>query len=313
MSDSPSISVVVPCFNEEDVLGATLTRLRAVLDAVGESYEVVLVDDGSRDRTWALIDTAAHSDCRVRGLRLSRNFGHQAALTAGLARARGQQILIIDADLQDPPELLPAMRAKMAEGYDVVYGQRASREGETWFKLATANLFYRLIGALSDLPIPRNTGDFRLMNRKAMDALLTLGESSRFIRGMVTWVGFRQYALPYARAARAAGTTKYGLGRMVQFAVDAITSFSIRPLRLAILASGGLCLAACALAIWALATWFVGGTIRGWTSLMGVVLFVGAIQTMILGVVGEYIGRIFIEVKGRPLYIVAEDTAPVAQ
>ncbi len=308
MADAPALSVVIPCFNEEAALPQTLARLRAAVEAAGRTYEMLLIDDGSEDATWTIISAQASRDPRIRGVRLSRNFGHQMALTAGLERARGADVLIIDADLQDPPELLGAMLAQRAAGFDIVYGQRRTRAGETWFKLATAKLFYRLIGFLAEVPIPPDTGDFRLMSRRAVDAFLRLPETSRFIRGMVAWLGFPQAAVPYDRAARVAGRTKYSLARMLRFSADAVTGFSIKPLRLATLASAGLLSAALLITLWALVTWLYHGTVRGWTSLIVTVLLVGGVQTFILGIIGEYIGRLFIEAKHRPLYLVRDDT-----
>jgi len=308
MVEMPAISIVVPCYNEEAVLPQALARLEAAAAATGRSYELLLVDDGSTDRTWDVITARSGPDARIRGIRLSRNFGHQMALTAGLERARGADVLIIDADLQDPPELLGPMLAKRAEGFDIVYGQRRSRAGETWFKLATAKLFYRFIGFLAEVRIPPDTGDFRLMSRRAVDAFLRLPETSRFIRGMVAWLGYPQAAVPYDRAARAAGATKYSLAKMLRFSADAVTGFSIKPLRVATLASLALLGAALAITVWALITWFCHGTVRGWTSLIVTVLLVGGAQTFVLGIIGEYIGRLFIEAKHRPLYLVRDDT-----
>jgi polyisoprenyl-phosphate glycosyltransferase len=309
MSDAPSLSIVVPCYNEESILAQTMARLHASAQATGRSYEIVAVDDGSLDRTWEIIVSEAKRDPRTRGVRFTRNFGHQMALTAGLARARGGDVLIIDADLQDPPELLVTMLAKRAEGFDIVYGQRRSRAGETWFKLVTAKIFYRLIGFLAEVPIPADTGDFRLMSRRAVDAFLLLPETSRFIRGMVAWIGYPQIAVPYDRAARTAGTTKYNLSKMLRFAADGVAAFSIKPLRVATFVSAGLFGAASLITLWAIITWLYHGTVRGWTSLIVTVLFIGGIQTLILGIIGEYIGRLFLEVKRRPLYLVREDTA----
>jgi dolichol-phosphate mannosyltransferase len=309
MTDAPVLSIVVPCFNEEEILLRTLARLHGAAQATGLAYEIVLVDDGSSDGTWSVVTEAAGHDPRVRGVRLSRNFGHQMALTAGLERVRGAEILIIDADLQDPPELLGLMLARRQEGFDIVYGQRRSRAGETWFKRATARLFYRLIGYLSEVPIPPDTGDFRLMSRRTVDAFLQLPESSRFIRGMVAWIGYPQVAVLYDREARAAGRTKYSLGKMVRFSADAVTGFSIKPLRVASLASAGLLGTAFALTVWAVVVWLLHGTVRGWASLIVTILVVGGVQTLILGIIGEYIGRLFIEMKRRPLYLVRDDTA----
>jgi polyisoprenyl-phosphate glycosyltransferase len=308
MTDAPVISIVVPCFCDDEVLPHTLARLHAAATATGLSYEMVLVDDGSRDGTWEIIAAAARHDARVRGVRLSRNFGHQMAVTAGLERARGANVLIIDDDLQDPPELLGVMLAKRAEGFDVVYGQRCSRAGETWFKVVTAKFFYRLMGYLSEVPIPADTGDFRLMSRRAVDAFLLLPENSRFIRGMVAWIGYPQVAVPYDRKPRTVGKTKYTLGKMLRFSADAITGFSIRPLRIATLASAGLLGAAFLLTLWAVIR-HLQGTVQGWPSTIVTILFVGGVQTLVLGIIGEYIGRLFIEVKRRPLYLVRHDTA----
>lgn len=309
MNEAPAISIVVPCFNEEEILPRTLERVHAAARAAGLTYEIIMVDDGSADRTWDIIAAEARRDARVRGVLLSRNFGHQMALTAGLERARGSDVLVIDADLQDPPELLGAMLAKRAEGFDVVYGQRRYRAGETWFKRASAGLFYRLIGYLAEVSIPPDTGDFRLMSRRAVDAFLLLPETSRFIRGMVAWIGYPQVAVPYDRQPRTAGRTKYSLGRMLRFSADAITGFSIRPLRVALLASAGLLGAALLITLWAVITWLCHGTAREWTSLIVTILLVGGVQTLILGIIGEYIGRLFIEVKRRPLYLVREETS----
>jgi dolichol-phosphate mannosyltransferase len=309
MVETPVISIVVPCFNEEEILPQALVRIHASAAAAGLSYEIVLVDDGSVDRTWEIIAAGAKDDVRIRGVRLSRNFGHQMALTAGLERARGSEVLVIDADLQDPPELLGVMLVRRAEGFDVVYGQRRSRKGETWFKLVTAKLFYRMIGYLAEVPIPPDTGDFRLMSRRAVDAFLLLPETFRFIRGMVAWIGYPQVAVPYDRQARTAGKTKYSLGKMLRFSADAVTGFSIKPLRVASLASAGLLGAALLITLWAVITWLCHGTVRGWTSLIVTILLVGGVQTLILGIIGEYIGRLFLEVKRRPLFLVRQDTS----
>lgn len=303
----PALSVVIPCFNEQDSLAELHRRLTAVCrDTVGADYEIVLVNDGSRDGTWGAMQALAGNDPRLVLVDLSRNHGHQLALSAGLTVCRGERILIIDADLQDPPELLPAMMARMDEGVDVVYGQRRSRDGETAFKTLTARAFYRLLRALSDVDIPLDTGDFRLMSRRVCDVLNDMPESHRFIRGMVSWVGFRQEPILYERAARFAGTTKYTLRKMVNFAADAITGFSIRPVRLAIYASlvfGVLTLLA---ALWAVGGWLAGATIPGWASLMVAVLLIGSVQMLLLGIVGEYVARSFLELKRRPLFIIRE-------
>lgn len=301
----PRLSVVTPCFNEQDVVRAFYERVTAACRQA-DLYELVLVDDGSTDATWAIIRSLATEDAHVVGLRLSRNHGHQLALTAGLAHARGGRVLIIDADLQDPPELLAEMMKMMDRGADVVYGQRRQRQGESAFKLATAHLFYRFLNLLSDTEIPTDAGDFRLVNRRVLDTFNSMPEHQRFIRGMISWVGFEQVPLLYDRNERAAGHSKYPLRKMMRFAADAVTSFSTKPLRLASylgLTVAGLCLVA---TIYLIAGHYLGYTVPGWTSLIVVILLVGALQLFVLGIIGEYLGRLVIESKGRPLYIVAE-------
>jgi glycosyltransferase involved in cell wall biosynthesis len=303
-SDAPQLSVVVPCFNEELVLAALHQRLSDVCRAQGVDYEVVLVNDGSRDGTWPMMEALAAADPHLVCVNLSRNHGHQLALTAGLQLCRGQRVLVIDADLQDPPELLPAMMARMDAGVDVVYGQRRSRQGESRFKLLTAKTFYRLLEWLTDVPIPRDTGDFRLISRRALDVLLAMPERSRFLRGMVSWIGFRQEPLLYDRAARLAGETKYPFFKMFRFAVDAITSFSLKPLTLATWVGFGSGACALLLCAYAVIGWLLGHTVTGWTSLMAVVTLLASLQFLVLGVFGEYLGRLCAESKGRPLFIV---------
>lgn len=306
---SPSVflSVVVPCYNEAEGLSELHRRLELVCAALGKSHEIVLVNDGSKDATWMKIRELASRDASIVGIDLSRNHGHQLALSAGLSICRGERILIIDADLQDPPELLPEMMKLMDDGADAVYGQRLTREGETWFKLVTAKLFYRLLNYFSDIEIPSDTGDFRLMSRQALNALLSMPEQSRFIRGMVSWLGFRQVPIHYHRPERFAGQTHYPFRKMLNLAVDAVTSFSIRPLRLATylgLAVGSI---TALYAAYALVGWMLGGpAVPGWMSLMLAILFIGGTQFLIMGVLGEYIGRIYIESKRRPLFVIRE-------
>lgn len=303
----PTISVVVPCYNEVECLRELYQRLTsACYEIVGNNYEIVLVNDGSRDATWESIVSLALSDPQIVGLNLSRNYGHQVALTAGLERCRGDRILILDADLQDPPELLGDMMKLMDQGADIVYGQRSTRTGETFFKKASASFFYRLLQNLTDVDIPVDTGDFRLMNKRALDALLTMPERHRFIRGMVSWIGFDQVPFIYQRDERHAGKTKYPLKKMLSFAFDAITGFSIRPLRLATLSGLIIAIPALPLLGYALHSWIAGDTIPGWTSLMAVVLVLGSAQMLLIGVIGEYLGRLYMESKGRPLYIVKD-------
>lgn len=305
---SPLVSFVVPCFNEEEVIGETHRRLAAVADAVRDyRFEFLFVNDGSRDHTLDLLRGMAAIDARVRVLAFSRNFGHQLALTAGIDEAHGDAVVLLDADLQDPPEIVPQMLAAWRQGWQVVYGVRATREGERRFKLVTAHLFYRLLNFLSDTQIPLDAGDFRLLDRVVVDALKTMPERDRFMRGMVSWVGFRQLALPYRRAARFAGETKYPLRKMLRFAGDGIISFSVRPLRLA-MNVGLLCaLLACAGIIWAFAMRLATHNwVPGWTATIMAILFLGGVQLVCIGILGEYLGRIYMQVKGRPLYVVGE-------
>jgi len=302
------LSIVVPCFNEQDCLAELHQRLSAAArQAVGEDYELVLVNDGSRDSSWPTMQRLAKEDPRLVAVNLSRNHGHQLALTAGLDLCRGEIILIIDADLQDPPELLSAMIETMREaGADVVYGVRRSRAGETAFKRATAHGFYRLLSRATEVDIPLDAGDFRLMSRRALDALLAMPEQARFIRGMVAWIGFRQVPFAYDRQERFAGETKYPIKKMIRFAFDALTGFSSAPLKLASHAGLWLSLGSVLLIIYIAYAWVAGHSIQGWTSLMLVVVILGAIQMFVLALMGEYIGRLYNEAKRRPLYVVQE-------
>jgi glycosyltransferase involved in cell wall biosynthesis len=300
------LSVVVPCYNEEAALPAFWERVTSACQCTDGAYELVLIDDGSKDGTWASIKKLRTIDPHVVGVRLSRNYGHQLALTAGLERALGDRILIIDADLQDPPELLAEMMRMMDDGADVVYGQRRQRRGESAFKLATAYLFYRILSWLSDIEIPRDTGDFRLINRRVLTVLNSMPEHDRFIRGMISSIGLTQRPLLYDRDERVAGQSKYPLGKMIRFAINAVTSFSTKPLRMA--SYLGLVIAAfCFMAIvYQIVHYFVGYTVVGWTSLVVVILFVGALQLFVLGIIGEYLGRLYTETKRRPLYVIAD-------
>jgi polyisoprenyl-phosphate glycosyltransferase len=279
-------------------------RTRAAAEAAGVPFEIILVDDGSRDQTWALIAAAAAADKRIRGLRLRRNHGHQLALTAGLHAALGDRVLAIDADLQDPPELLTPMLALMeAEDADVVYGQHRRRPGEGVFKRFTAWAFYRIIDHLSDTPIPRDTGDFRLMRREVVDVLRAMPEHNRFIRGMVAWIGGRQIPYLYDRDARFAGETKYSLRGMIRFAGDALTGFSRQPLALATHAGVLAGLFSLALGVFSVVGWTMGLSVPGWTSLMSAIGFLSAVQLLFLGVLGQYVGRLYEQEQGRPLYL----------
>jgi len=300
------LSVVVPVFNEEENIPELYRRLRAVLPQVVQEWEILFVDDGSRDRSWELIRALAAQDPRVRGLRFSRNFGHQMAFAAGLDHARGQAVVIMDADLQDPPELIPELVAKHREGYEVVYAVRVARHGETAFKKLTAKLFYRLLARITAVQIPLDTGDFRLMGPRAVEAFRRLPERHRFTRGLVAWLGFPQTGVPYERAPRHAGTTKYPLRKMLRFALDAITSFSHVPLQLATWLGFAVSAFAFFYILVVLALKLAGISWPGYTSLMAAILFLGGVQLLMVGLLGEYVGRIYDEVKHRPLYLVAE-------
>lgn len=303
----PQLSVVLPVFNEEECLPELRRRLVSVLEATGRSWEIVFVDDGSRDRSFELMASFARTDPRLRAVRLSRNFGHQMALTAGVDAARGRAVAVMDADLQDPPELLPEMLARLDEGYEVIYAQRASREGESRFKKLTAHAFYRLMRRLTSIDIPIDTGDFRLMGPRATAAFRRLRERHRYIRGLSAWVGFRQVGVQYVRPPRLKGETKFPLRRMARFALDAITSFSHVPLQLGTWLGFGVSLFAFLYILVVLTLKVLGINERGWTTLMGWMLLLGGVQLMLIGVLGEYLGRIYDEVKARPLYLVAEE------
>jgi dolichol-phosphate mannosyltransferase len=303
-----TVSIVIPCFNEEESLPATLERVLGVVEPVCKDFEIILVDDGSKDATWACISKASRDDARILGIRLARNFGHQIALSAGLHAAQGDRIFIIDADLQDPPELLSKMMAALDAGADVAYGRRVSRGGESALKLATAFAFYRFINWLSDIEIPKDTGDFRLVSRRALDAVLSMPEKHRFLRGMFAWVGFQQVPIDYDRAERFAGETKYPFAAMMRFAVTAITSFSVRPLRLAMTFAAVFAIASLLAVFYVVVGHFMAKTVQGWSSLMVVVLMIASCQFLLLGIIGEYLGRMFVEQKKRPLFVVMENT-----
>jgi dolichol-phosphate mannosyltransferase len=307
---TPRVSVVAPCYNEEAGLPVFIERMAAACEAaVGSDYEIVLINDGSRDRTWEVIQAAAEGRANIVGVNLSRNHGHQLAVTAGLSLARGERVLIIDADLQDPPELLPDMMVRMDEGFDVVYGRRRHRPGESKFKLATASLFYKLLDRVADVEIPRDTGDFRLMSRRIVERLNAMPEHDRFIRGMVAWLGGRQTEILYDREARHAGETGYTLPKMLRLAVNGLTSFSTAPLRLAVLFALVGVMVAAAIMLYALISFFQGNVARGWTSLALITVFFGIGQFGCLAVIGAYVGRTYMQVKGRPLYLIEEVVA----
>jgi polyisoprenyl-phosphate glycosyltransferase len=300
------VSVIVPCYNEEQVILETHRHLVATLEGLDDlDFEIIYVDDGSSDATGDILREVQVGDSRVRVVRLSRNFGHQLAVSAGLEHAAGDAAVIIDADLQDPPEVIPEMIARWRDGYHVVYGLRTDRPGETAFKLWTAKLFYRFINRLSKVKIPPDVGDFRLMDRRVVDVLVAMPERDRFLRGMVSWIGFRQIAVMYSRAERRAGESKYPLLKMLQFAADGVISFSFTPLRLAVWVgffSIGLAFAGILYAL--VIRLYTNDWVRGWASIFTAVLFLGGAQLITLGIIGEYIGRIYAEVKRRPIYVV---------
>lgn len=303
----PTLSVVAPVYNEEAILPELYRRVSAVLDGTGVSWELILVNDGSRDRSPEIMRELHDRDSRVKTVSFARNFGHQVAITAGTDYARGDAVVVIDADLQDPPEAIVDLLAKWREGYEVVYAIRSERKGETWFKEFTAKLFYRIIYRITEIDIPMDTGDFRLMDRKVVDALKGMREKHRFMRGLSVWVGFRQTGVHYVRAERYAGETKYPLKKMLRFALDGITSFSYLPLQLAtyigFVAAGVSIIGIVAAIILRLSG---GHAFLGQATTLVSVLFLGGVQLISLGIIGEYLGRIYDEVKGRPLYIVRE-------
>jgi glycosyltransferase involved in cell wall biosynthesis len=310
-SERPTLSVVIPVFNEEAMIPELDRRLGAFLadlPEVGGSWEVVFVDDGSKDRSLDMLKEMAAREPRYKVVSFARNFGHQVAITAGIDRAEGDAVVVMDADLQDPPEVVRAMIARWREGYDVVYGVRSKREGETWFKRGTAAAFYRLLAAMQGgVAIPADAGDFRLMSRQVVLTLRALREQHRFVRGLVAWVGFKQTSVTYDRPARFAGETKYPLRKMLRFAIDGITSFSIVPLRFATwlgVFAGALAIATAA---WALIQGIRGHVVAGWTTLMIVVALGSCAQLLMIGILGEYVGRIYEQVKQRPLYLVGTE------
>jgi polyisoprenyl-phosphate glycosyltransferase len=310
----PTLCVVVPCFNELDVLPLLHPRLRAALDAVPARSRILYVDDGSSDGTREALLALAAADARVGAALLARNFGKEAAMSAGLDLADADAVVLIDADLQDPPELIGALFAKFREGHDVVYGVRRSRAGESWLKRATAAAFYRTIGRLSRTPVPADTGDFRLLSRRAVVAMRSLRERQRFMKGLFGWVGFRQVGVEYDRAPRAAGTTKWNYWRLWNFALEGITSFSAAPLKLATYVGLATAVIAFAYGAWVIGkTLVVGDPVPGYPSLMAVILFLGGIQLIALGLLGEYIGRLYVESKQRPLYLLDRVELPAAQ
>jgi polyisoprenyl-phosphate glycosyltransferase len=300
-------SIVVPMYNEEEVITESYKRLKKVLDELTDPYELVFVNDGSKDQTVSIIKSICEKDRNVKLIDFSRNFGHQVAITAGMDYSIGQAIVVIDGDLQDPPEVIPKMIEKWKEGYDVVYGKRTERKGDTFFKKFSAKMFYRFLKKMTDVDIPVDTGDFRLIDRKVCDALKQVNERNRYIRGLISWLGFRQTGVEFSRDKRFAGATKYPFKKMLKFAFDAITSFSYKPLKIA--SYIGLLLSFFSffyLLVVLYEKLFTANTVPGWTSILAVNLFFNGIILLILGIIGEYIGRIYDEAKGRPLYVVRE-------
>jgi len=302
------LSIVIPCYNDEEVIGETVTRLKDFCtEVVNLNVELIFVNDGSSDRTWELMKELAAQDSRIKLIGFTRNFGHQIAVTAGIDAAKGDVVALMDSDLQDPPEVIHEMIAKWREGYDVVYGTRSERAGETAFRLAVTRQFYRLLNRLSDVPIPLDTGDFRLITRNVVNALRAMPERDRFVRGMVSWVGFKQTAIQYRRAARFAGKSNYSIRKLFRLATDGIFSFSTKPLQLSVAAgmiSASLALIGILYALFL--RLFTNIWLEGWTALMIAILFIGGVQLIALGILGGYVGRIYNEIKHRPLYVVHE-------
>ena len=301
------LSVIIPIYNEEEVLPETYKRLSVVMERFGESYELIFVNDGSRDRSPHMLADLCAQDRNVKFINFSRNFGHQPAITAGMDYARGQAVVVIDADLQDPPELILEMVGKWRDGFDVVYGKRTKRKGESLFKKITSKLFYRFLRSMTKVDIPKDTGDFRLIDRKVCDAMKALPERNRYVRGLVSWVGFKQTAVEFVREERFAGETKYPLRKMIKLAMDGITSFSYKPLKFA--TGLGFVFAIVSfiyLVVVIFLALFTDRTVSGWASSMVIQLFSTGTILIVLGIIGEYIGRIFDEIKDRPTYIVRE-------
>ncbi len=311
---TPTLSVVAPVFNEEAILPEFYRRVREALDGAGLDWGLILVNDGCRDRSPEIMRELHGRDPRVRVINFARNFGHQVAITAGMDYASGDAVVVIDSDLQDPPEVILDLVARWREGYQVIYAVRSERQGETWFKEFTAKAFYRMIHQITDINIPMDTGDFRLMDRKVVNALKTMREKHRFMRGLSVWVGFRQTGVPYVRAERYAGETKYPLKKMLKFALDGITSFSYLPLQLATYVgfiAAGLSILGIIVAV--ILRLFGHAALQGQATTLVSVLFLGGVQLIFLGIIGEYLGRIYDEVKGRPLYIVSETLGMAAE
>lgn len=313
-------SIVIPLFNEELVVNETYKRVRTIMDSTGEPYEIIFVNDGSRDGTLGKVREIAKMDRNICLISFSRNFGHQSAITAGMDYSKGQAVIVIDADLQDPPEVMLKMIDKWKEGYEVVYGLRIKRKGETFFKKVTAKVYYRILNKLTDVDIPVDVGDFRLIDRKVCDALKKLPERNRYVRGLISWLGFRQTGVEFVREERLAGETKYPFRKMIKLALDGITSFSYKPLKLASYIGAAIsAIGFLYLLVVIFQKLFTDTTVQGWASLIAITLFFNGIILLILGIIGEYIRRIYDEAKGRPAYIISEminfdeDSSPLSQ
>ncbi len=302
-----TISVIIPVFNEEKNISSVYNRCVSVLDSIGESFELIFINDGSKDKTFQLVYQLSATDARVKYINLSRNFGHQIAVSAGLDACNGSYAVIIDADLQDPPELITSLYAKVKEGFDVVYAKRQLRKGETFFKSITAKFFYRLLKKITTINIPLDTGDFRIISRKVINVLKQMPEQQKFLRGQIAWVGFNQTAVEYQREERTAGTSGYTVKKMMRLAMDGITSFSNLPLRIATIAGFLVSGITFCVALYALYSRFISKDyVPGWTSIIISVLFIGGVQLITIGIIGEYISRISSNVRNRPLYVVSE-------
>ena len=306
--DNPLLSVVVPVYNEQEVIGETVKRLVGVLDGMSVDYEVVFVNDGSRDGTLSVLRPLCEADARLKLVNFSRNFGHQIAITAGMDMTRGDAVVVIDADLQDPPEVIPGMFEVWKQGYEVVYGKRVSREGETFFKKFTARVFYRFMARMTEVDMPVDTGDFRLIDRRVVDALRRIPERNRYVRGIVSWLGFRQYAYEYERHERFAGQTKYPLKKMLKLASDGLVSFSVKPLRWILGTGIVLSVLSVVYLLYGLIASLCGAAMlsAGLYALLGFITLLLGVVMISLGVLGEYVGRIYDEAKARPLYIVSD-------
>lgn len=309
--NSPFLSIIIPCYRDEFNIPAMIPRMQAACESTGKTFEILLIDDGSTDKTWEVIKATSKTNPLVRGIKLSKNYGHQIAVSAGLQSAKGERILIIDSDLEDPPELLPKMMELMDNGADNVYGQRLSRKNIPFWKESLYNIFYKILNVLAGCYIPPNTGDFRLINRRIVDIINSMPEYHKFLRGMISWLGFNQVPLLYHRGQRFSGESGYTLSKLFSLAIDGITSFSIKPLRFASIAGTIFALLSLCFLTVAIISYYQGNTpVTGWTSIIVIILLASSIQFLLLGLIGEYIGRLFIQSKKRPSFLVMETTRP---